>query len=104
MTGSATSTTAAVAAGSAVAATEPVARDEPAAWGPTSFDLPTGFRPEGTDIGPGGVAHLGSLGGGQLLRADLRTGGTEVSSGAVGTPAVGLEPDDRGPARREGQR
>ena len=97
LTGLVATSVAAVAAGSAVAATEPVARAQPVEpSGLTSIELPTGFRPEGIDIGPGGVAYLGSLGGGQLLRADLRTGGTEVFSGAVGTPAVGLESDDRG--------
>ena len=86
-----------VAAGPALATGRPAAPEGSAGPpGPTSIQLPSGFRPEGIDIGPGHVAYLGSLGGGQLLRADLRTGDTEVFSGAVGSPAVGLESDDRG--------
>ena len=63
---------------------------------PDSIDLPTGFQPEGIDVGPGEVAYVGSLADGSIYRADLRTGEGEVFSPAVGTPSVGLEVDDRG--------
>ena len=63
---------------------------------PARVDLPTGFQPEGIDVGPGQVAYVGSLADGSLYRADLRTGEGEVFSPAVGSPSVGLEVDDRG--------
>ena len=67
-----------------------------AAPAPTEIPLPTGFQPEGIDIGPGHVAYLGSLADGSLFRADLRTGEGEVFSEPTGAPSVGLEIDDRG--------
>lgn len=62
----------------------------------TSIGLPTGFQPEGIDIGPRGIAYLGSLADGSVYRADVRTGEGEVFSPAVGVPAVGVEVDRRG--------
>ena len=67
-----------------------------AASAPTEIPLPTGFQPEGIDVGPGRVAYLGSLADGSIFRADLRTGEGEVFSAPTGAPAVGLEIDDRG--------
>lgn len=63
---------------------------------PATIALPTGFQPEGIDIGPGPVAYIGSLADGSIYRADLRTGRGRVLSPAVGSPSVGLERDDRG--------
>jgi sugar lactone lactonase YvrE len=67
-----------------------------AASAPTEIPLPTGFQPEGIDVGPGRVAYLGSLADGSIFRADLRTGEGEVFSAPTGAPSVGLEIDDRG--------
>ncbi len=63
---------------------------------PTTIELPTGFQPEGIDIGPGQFAYVGSLADGSIYRADLRTGQGGVFSPAVGSPSVGLEIDNRG--------
>ena len=68
--------------------------DAPA--GPSEIVLPTGFRPEGIEVGPGDVAYVGSLADGSILRADLRTGAAEVFSPGVGHETTGLELDDRG--------
>ena len=67
-----------------------------AASAPTEIPLPTGFQPEGIDVGPGRVAYVGSLADGSILRADLRTGEGEVFAAPTGAPSVGLEVDDRG--------
>lgn len=63
---------------------------------PAEFALPNGFRPEGIAIGDAPTAYLGSLADGSLLRADLRTGKSEVFSKGPGTPSVGLKVDRRG--------
>ncbi len=62
---------------------------------PDEIQLPNGFRPEGIAIGGGPTAYLGSLADGDLLRADLRTGKTEVFSQGPGTSSVGLKIDRR---------
>lgn len=63
--------------------------------GTTSFPLPDGFQPEGIDIDRRGVAYLGSLADGSIYRIDLRRGGGDTFSPAVGIPAVGVEVDRR---------
>jgi sugar lactone lactonase YvrE len=65
---------------------------------PTTIDLPQGFRPEGSAIGPGPVAYFGSLANGRILRVNLATGaGRELSPPLVpARPSVGLKSDQRG--------
>lgn len=65
---------------------------------PTRFALPNGFRPEGIAIGRAPYAYFGSLAGGEVYRASLRTGEGRVISAGPGPdhPTGGLKTDDRG--------
>jgi sugar lactone lactonase YvrE len=60
------------------------------------ISLPDGFQPEGIAIGPGGTAYFGSLAGGDIYAADLRTGEGEVISEGTGAPSIGLKIDQFG--------
>jgi sugar lactone lactonase YvrE len=62
---------------------------------PDPIPLPDGFRPEGIATGPAGVAYVGSLADGDILRVDLATGRHRVLSQGPGTPSVGLKTDGR---------
>ncbi|MET0998888.1 MAG: superoxide dismutase [Marmoricola sp.] len=65
--------------------------------GPQRINLPDGFQPEGIAIGRRPVAYLGSLAGGDIYRADLRTGrGRVISQGVDGTQAVGMKLGPKG--------
>lgn len=69
-----------------------------AAKGPKPFPevipLPTGFRPEGIEIGRGTTFYVGSVGSGAIYRGDVRTGtGTILVPGGAGRPATGIELD-----------
>ncbi|WHM39526.1 superoxide dismutase [Streptomyces sp. BPTC-684] len=65
---------------------------------PTRFALPDGFRPEGIAIGRAPYAYFGSLAGGEVYRASLRTGEGRVISAGLGPdhPTGGLKTDNRG--------
>ncbi|MER6342882.1 SMP-30/gluconolactonase/LRE family protein [Streptomyces sp. NPDC001595] len=66
------------------------------AW-PTQFPLPDGWLPEGITIGARPYAYLGSRADGAVLRADLRTGESEVlHAGTPGTASIGLKLDRDG--------
>lgn len=63
---------------------------------PSIIPLPNGFRPEGVAIGNGHDIYAGSLGTGEVYRADLRTGQLDmVVPPQEGRIAVGLSFDSR---------
>jgi sugar lactone lactonase YvrE len=54
--------------------------------------LPTGFRPEGIEVGRGTTFYVGSVANGAIYRGNLRTGGGAVFiPGAAGKAATGIE-------------
>jgi len=62
---------------------------------PDRIDLPDGWRPEGITT-DGHQLFVGSLANGAILRADPRTGDTEViAEGATGSMTVGVDYDRR---------
>jgi sugar lactone lactonase YvrE len=65
---------------------------------PDRIELPDGWQPEGITIGPGPIAYLGSRTDGDILAANLKTGGVRVFSQGPGPgfPAIGLKSDQRG--------
>jgi sugar lactone lactonase YvrE len=63
---------------------------------PSVIQLPTGFRPEGIEIGKGTTFYVGSVANGAIYRGDLRTGtGAILVHGAAGKSATGIELDSR---------
>ena len=63
---------------------------------PDVIQLPTGFRPEGIEVGRGTTFYAGSVGNGAIYRGDLRTGtGAILVPGAAGKAATGIELDSR---------
>jgi sugar lactone lactonase YvrE len=63
---------------------------------PQVIQLPTGFRPEGIEVGKGTTFYVGSVANGAIYRGDLRTGlGTTFIDGAPGKAATGIELDSR---------
>jgi sugar lactone lactonase YvrE len=68
-----------------------------AAW-PDRFPLPDGFQPEGIAIGGKPFGYFGSLGNGDVYRANLATGrGSVISKGlGAGHQTVGLKIDRHG--------
>jgi sugar lactone lactonase YvrE len=63
---------------------------------PQVIQLPTGFRPEGIEVGRGATFYVGSVANGAIYRGDLRTGnGAIFISGAAGKAATGIELDSR---------
>ena len=63
---------------------------------PEVIQLPTGFRPEGIEVGKGHTFYTGSVANGAIYRGDLRTGkGTVVIPGATGKAATGIELGNR---------
>jgi sugar lactone lactonase YvrE len=64
---------------------------------PQVIQLPTGFRPEGIEVGKGTTFYVGSVANGAVFRGDLRTGtGAILVPGAAGKAATGIELDSRG--------
>jgi sugar lactone lactonase YvrE len=62
---------------------------------PEVIQLPTGFRPEGIEIGNGTTFYVGSVANGAIYRGDLRTGnGAILVPGVAGRAATGIELDD----------
>jgi sugar lactone lactonase YvrE len=62
---------------------------------PEVMQLPTGFRPEGIEIGRGATFYVGSVANGAVYRGDLRTGaGAILVPGAAGRAATGIELDE----------
>jgi sugar lactone lactonase YvrE len=61
---------------------------------PAVIQLPTGFQPEGIEVGRGTTFYVGSVANGAIFRGDLRTGrGAILVRGAVGKAATGIELD-----------
>jgi sugar lactone lactonase YvrE len=59
---------------------------------PEVIQLPTGFQPEGIEIGKGTTFYTGSVANGAIYRGDLRTGkGAILAPGATGRSATGIE-------------
>jgi hypothetical protein len=63
---------------------------------PEVIQLPTGFQPEGIEVGRGTTFYVGSVANGAIFRGNLRTGtGAVFIPGAVGKAATGIELDSR---------
>ena len=75
-----------------VAAGSPASPAKKAKPFPEVIQLPTGFRPEGIEVGRGTTFYTGSVANGAIFRGDLRTGrGTVIIAGATGLAATGIE-------------
>ena len=63
---------------------------------PQVIQLPTGFRPEGIEVGRGTTFYVGSVANGAIFRGNLRDGsGAIFIPGAAGKAAAGIELDSR---------
>ena len=63
---------------------------------PQVIQLPTGFQPEGIEVGKGTTFYVGSVANGAIYRGNLRTGaGSILVPGASGKSATGIELDNR---------
>jgi sugar lactone lactonase YvrE len=63
---------------------------------PAVIQLPTGFQPEGIEIGKGTTFYVGSVATGAIFRGDLRTGtGAILVPAAAGRSATGIEYDHK---------
>jgi len=63
---------------------------------PAVIQLPTGFQPEGIEIGKGTTFYVGSVATGAIYRGDLRTGqGAVLVPGTAGHSATGIEYDHK---------
>jgi len=61
---------------------------------PEVIQLPTGFQPEGIEVGRGTTFYVGSVANGAVFRGNLRTGtGAVFIPGAAGKAATGIELD-----------
>jgi len=61
---------------------------------PQVIQLPSGFRPEGLEVGRGTTFYTGSVANGAIYRGDLRNGkGAILVPGATGEAATGIELD-----------
>ena len=61
---------------------------------PEVIQLPTGFQPEGIEVGRGTTFYVGSVANGAIFRGNLRTGtGAVFIPGAAGRAATGIELD-----------
>jgi sugar lactone lactonase YvrE len=79
-----------------VAATLAVAAAAFARSFPEVIPLPTGFQPEGIDIGRGHTFYVGSIPTGAIYRGDLRTGeGSLLVGPQPGRSAIGIDVDRR---------
>jgi sugar lactone lactonase YvrE len=84
----------------AAAAVAAAAADGAVAKNPKSFpdviQLPTGFQPEGIEIGHGPRFFVGSVANGAIYAGSLRTGtGAILVPGVAGRSATGIELDNR---------
>ena len=86
------STAAALTIGAVLLAAASPAADKPF---PQVIQLPTGFQPEGIEVGRGTTFYVGSVANGAIYRGNLRTGtGSIPVSGATGNSATGIEFDN----------
>jgi sugar lactone lactonase YvrE len=82
--------------GTALAAASPASSVKSPKSFPEVIQLPTGFRPEGIEVGRGTTFYTGSVASGAIYRGDLRTGkGATFIPGSAGTAATGIELDRR---------
>ena len=66
-----------------------------ASW-PETIPLPTGFQPEGIDVGNGHTFYVGSIPTGAVFRGDLRTGeGSVLVPAQPGRQAIGVDFADK---------
>jgi hypothetical protein len=80
----------------ALAAGSPASQTKGGKPFPQVIQLPTGFRPEGIEVGRGTTFYTGSVANGAIYRGDLRTGnGAILVPGATGKAATGIELDRR---------
>jgi sugar lactone lactonase YvrE len=87
------STAAALTIGAVLLAAASPAADKPF---PQVIQLPTGFQPEGIEVGRGTTFYVGSVANGAIFRGNLRTGtGAILVPGASGKSATGIEFDNR---------
>jgi sugar lactone lactonase YvrE len=86
------STAAALTIGAVLLAATSPAADKPF---PQVIQLPTGFQPEGIEVGRGTTFYVGSVANAAIYRGNLRTGkGGILVSGATGKSATGIEFDN----------
>ncbi|MEU1803389.1 superoxide dismutase [Streptomyces sp. NPDC019937] len=64
--------------------------------GPTTLQLPEGFRPDGIAIGDKPYAYFGSLNNGAIYKVDLATGAGKVITSDTGGMATGMKLDGVG--------
>ena len=63
---------------------------------PQVIQLPTGFQPEGIEVGKGTTFYVGSVANGAIYRGNLRTGaGAILVPGETGKGATGIELDNQ---------
>ena len=63
---------------------------------PQVIQLPTGFQPEGIEVGKGTTFYVGSVANGAIYRGNLRTGaGAILVPGETGKAATGIELDNQ---------
>ncbi len=83
-----------VAVGGVLVVGSPASSGKKAKPFPQVIQLPTGFRPEGIEIGRGTTFYVGSVANGAIYRGNLRTGnGAVFIPGAAGKAATGIELD-----------
>ena len=74
----------------------PASSEKKATPFPQVIQLPTGFQPEGIEVGRGTTFYVGSVANGAIYRGNLRTGtGGVIVPGAAGKAATGIELDER---------
>jgi len=84
------------AVGAVLVGGSPAAVEKQARPFPQVIQLPTGFRPEGIEVGTGTTFYAGSVANGAIYRGNLRTGrGAILVPGASGKAATGIELDAR---------
>jgi outer membrane protein assembly factor BamB len=80
--------------GAVLVGSSPASSEKKAKPFPQVIDLPTGFRPEGLEVGRGTTFYVGSVANGAIYRGDLRSGsGAIFIPGAAGKSATGIELD-----------
>src|SRR5215510_4774297 len=80
------------AAGVLIVGGSPAAGERAAKPFPQVIQLPTGFQPEGVEIGNGQTFYAGSVASGAIYRGNLRTGsGSVLVAGGASRPATGIE-------------
>jgi sugar lactone lactonase YvrE len=80
--------------GAVLVGSSPASSEKKAKPFPQVIELPTGFRPEGIEVGRGTTFYVGSVANGAIFRGNLRSGnGGIFIPGAAGKAATGIELD-----------